>query len=260
MTIRIIKKKMGKRWIPLEANPEVLDSYARKLGIDNIKEEGYSESKEGDEFRWCDVYGLDEALLAMVPQPVLAVVLLFPLTGSSEAQRLQELENADSKSSEGSSVYYMKQTIENACGTIALLHSIGNNLDRLEVRRGSFLDGFLSATRDMSPIERGSYLENPPEEAISIDSIHENAAREGVTSAPSIDEQINLHFVAFVQHDEKLYELDGRQAGPICHSSSCSKNTFLADVARVIQSEYIEKSDALSFNVMALAGSSNYSL
>jgi len=78
---------MGKRWIPLESNPEVLNSYARKLGVDNIKEEGCSESN--DEFMWCDVYGLDEALLGMVPQPVLAVVLLFPLTESSEEKRVQ---------------------------------------------------------------------------------------------------------------------------------------------------------------------------
>lgn len=84
----------------------------------------------------------------------------------------------------------------------------------------------------------------------------QNAAREGVTPAPSVDEEINLHFVAFVQHDGKLYELDGRRAGPICHSSSCSKKTFLTDVARVIQTEYIEKSDAVNFSVMALAGCS----
>ena len=28
-------------------------------------------------------------------------------------------------------VYFMKQTISNACGTIGLLHAVGNNLDEL---------------------------------------------------------------------------------------------------------------------------------
>ncbi len=29
------------------------------------------------------------------------------------------------------SVYFMKQTIGNACGTVGLLHALGNNIDSL---------------------------------------------------------------------------------------------------------------------------------
>jgi hypothetical protein len=37
----------------------------------------------------------------------------------------------------GSQPYYMKQTIGNACGTIAMLHAIGNNKERAGIGRGS---------------------------------------------------------------------------------------------------------------------------
>jgi Ubiquitin carboxyl-terminal hydrolase, family 1 len=100
----------SKRWIPLESNPEVLNAYVEKLGLNT------------SEYAFCDIYGLDKVmlrsvrcmqlenntctcksvevrrganvphllpslhqeLLGMVPQPVLAVVLLFPITSTSE--------------------------------------------------------------------------------------------------------------------------------------------------------------------------------
>ena len=39
---------MVKKWIPLEANPEVLNEYTKKLGLDTSK------------MSFCDVYSLDE--------------------------------------------------------------------------------------------------------------------------------------------------------------------------------------------------------
>ena len=39
---------MGKQWIPLEANPEVLNEYAQKIGV------------SGASYEFTDVYGLDE--------------------------------------------------------------------------------------------------------------------------------------------------------------------------------------------------------
>ena len=47
-----------------------------------------------------------------------------------------------------------------------------------------------------------------------------------VTQAPPLEEEINLHFIAFVHRDGSLYELDGRKPFPINHGPS-SDDTLL---------------------------------
>ena len=57
-----------------------------------------------------DVYGLDEELLLMLPQPVLPLMLLFPIT-EAYYKYAKEQEAAILSQSVSPNLFYMKQTI-----------------------------------------------------------------------------------------------------------------------------------------------------
>ena len=81
-------------------------------------------------YAWSDIFGFDDELLAMVPPNCRAVVLLFPITDKSERfqkEEREDIENGKRANEVSSNVYYMKQTVGNACGTIGVFHAIMNN-------------------------------------------------------------------------------------------------------------------------------------
>ncbi|XP_014214165.1 ubiquitin carboxyl-terminal hydrolase [Copidosoma floridanum] len=231
-------KKMeisGKKvtWIPLESNPEVMTKFVHKLGVP-------------DKWSLCDVYGLDQELLAALPQPVLAIILLFPVSLESETNK-SELEAKEKETDAArDKVYHLIQYIRNACGTIALIHSIANNLDQIKLQDGE-LKNFLYETKDVASNERGERLL----EAKGISDIHKEVAGLGQTEVPESGKVFH-HFVAFVHKEGSIYELDGGKPHPVNHGSS-SAETFLEDAARVCR-EYMNRDpENVQFNIIALA-------
>ncbi|XP_042316075.1 ubiquitin carboxyl-terminal hydrolase isozyme L3 isoform X2 [Sceloporus undulatus] len=129
-------------------------------------------------WQFVDVYGMDQELLSMVPRPVCAILLLFPVTEKYETFRTEEENKIKAQGQEVKpSVYFMKQTISNACGTIGLIHAIANNRDKINFEADSSLKKFLDDSVPMSPEERAKYLETY--EAIRV--THESSAHEGQT-------------------------------------------------------------------------------
>lgn len=226
----------GQRWLPLEANPEVMNQFLRQLGLVPTWQFG-------------DVYGLELEVLSLVPRPVCAVLLLFPITEKYETFRQEEEAKIKGQGQEVSSdVYFMKQTIGNACGTIGLIHAVANNQNHLEFELNSPLKTFLLQSAKMSPEEKAAFLEK--DESIRV--THESSAQEGQTEAPGLDEKVDLHFIAFVNVDGHLYELDGRKPFPIVHGKT-SEDTFLEDSAEVCKKFMARDPQELRFTVVALS-------
>ena len=130
-----------------------------------------------------------QALLAMVPRPVKAVMMLFPISDKSEAAKQEEEDRLkDSGQKVSPSVWFSKQTVSNACGTVAMLHAYANNPD-VQPLADSFLARFLEATKSMTPAERARFLEDPQEGEPNIEDAHAEAAQDGQSAPPPEEEQ-----------------------------------------------------------------------
>lgn len=151
------------------------------------------------------------------------MVFLFPGTPNYFAFR--EKEEAHLKIHEQNispNIMHFKQTIRHACGMIALLHCLAHNNHLLQP--GVF-SKIVEETKDMSPSERGEYLETCQELA----KIHDDAARHGQSTIPAPEDDVPGHFIAFVEVDDHLYELDG--SFPINHG----KCTDFVQVSKIIK-------------------------
>lgn len=231
--------KRKKRWFPLESNPAVMNSFVSRMGFPT------------ESLAFCDVFSTEEWALDMVPQPAAAVLFLYPIKEPTEKHRVEEAARIEAEGQVvDEAVYYMKQTVGNACGTIGILHALCNVAGSVPPAEGSYLANFLAETRTMAPDEIAAYLEADD----AMEEQHSDAAtsEQSATAPPSIEEDVNTHFVCFTHVNGALYELDGRKAGPINHGPS-SEQTMLADAARVIQGFFDRDPEETRFTMVALA-------
>lgn len=87
-------------------------------------------------------------MLAWVSQPVLAVIVAIEkLKYSEEHEKGDETVQAD---------YYMKQipSLDYACGVIACIHAVLNNMESIKLDKDSIFDKFYKMSKDMNPTDR----------------------------------------------------------------------------------------------------------
>eukprot|EP00300_Choanocystis_sp_HF-7_P041911 c8688_g1_i2.p2 GENE.c8688_g1_i2~~c8688_g1_i2.p2 ORF type:complete len:223 (+),score=42.61 c8688_g1_i2:49-717(+) len=213
------------RWKALESNPDVMNQWSHSVGLP-------------ESLCWSDIFGFDEDLLAMVPQPSHAVILLRP-SGLVKTER--PTYSGDKKP------WYMTQTddLGNACGTIAMVHAMANHLDAIPVGPGALRD-FVAAAEPLGKDERGTAFDaNEP-----VRTLHNACAAEGQTSQPDNEDDVSAHFICFTAVGGELFELDGRKPGPISHGP-CADT--LRGAMAAIRTDYMEKNpEVVQFVMLSL--------
>jgi len=129
-------------------------------------------------------------------------------------------------------IFFAAQTIQNACGTQALLSVLLNQDDKITI--GPQLSEFKEFTAAFPSELRGDVLSNSE----LIRTVHNSFAR----SSPFVDETTRLateeddayHFIAYTSINNTLYELDGLSPAPISHGP-CAFSEFPDKVVPVIQ-------------------------
>ncbi|MCJ1308477.1 hypothetical protein MMC25_002130 [Agyrium rufum] len=180
--------------------------------------------------------------------PVYGVIFLFKYPTGEKPSDVPKDGRFDHEAAEN--IFFAAQTIQNACGTQALLSVLLNKDGEVEI--GDQLREFKEFTGAFPSELRGEALSNSE----LIRDVHNSFAR----SSPFIDETQRTatedddvyHFIAYTSVNDVLYEIDGLQVAPISHGE-CTPSDFPAKVIPVLQRR-IERYPAheIRFNLLAM--------
>jgi ubiquitin carboxyl-terminal hydrolase L3 len=212
------------------------------------------------DLQFYDVYSLtDPDLLSLIPRPVLALLVIIPLTPAWHANREAEDASKGEYTGKGEQepVIWFKQTIGHACGSIGLIHCLLNGPAKEFITPNSTLSHLREDAIPLAMKERAQLLYDSKE----LEESHQSVAEIGDTAAPSAEQgdRLGQHFVAFVKEDGKLWELEGGRNGLVCRGSLGEGEDVLSEKAvglglgRVMELERKAGGGDLRFSCIALA-------
>ncbi|OLL25750.1 Ubiquitin carboxyl-terminal hydrolase isozyme L3 [Neolecta irregularis DAH-3] len=228
---------MAAAFVPVENNPALLTRFSRILGLEK-------------NLAFHDVYSLD--LLDLIPRPAKALLLVFPLSQAYQ-HSIPDDDARFGASPDSKHVCWIKQTIKNACGTIALLHSIANNGVVDNIVPASALNTLITELLSRPAAERPRVLETS---SILADA-HKEMASQGDSAPPDADQDTNLHFVCYTRGtDGHIYELDGRRSGPLDRGILPDDQDLLGEAVITLIRQFIQREQSnIQFSLVALSPS-----
>ncbi|EON62191.1 ubiquitin carboxyl-terminal hydrolase L5 [Coniosporium apollinis CBS 100218] len=224
---------MSGGWNTIESDAGVFTELLEKLGAKDVQFE--------------ELISLDADLLRQL-SPVYGVIFLFKYPTGEPPSSVPKDGTFDHSAAEN--IFFAAQTIQNACGTQALLSVLLNKDGEIDI--GSPLRDFKEFTTAFPADLRGEALSNSD----LIRETHNSFAR----SSPFISDESRTatadddvyHFIAYTAINNVLYELDGLQAAPISHGP-CAGDEFPDKVIPVLQRR-IERypPGEIRFNLLAV--------
>ena len=200
---------------PLSNDPESLTDFATSIGLDE------------NCFQFSELFSFDEEMFQYIPRPIYSLIFLYPY--NDDEGPLEE-QHQEAVKLEEPIPWFTRQTVPNSCGTIAVIHSILNNLSSLKVSDDSWLSKFIANAKDKTPDERAELIEGSDD----LLDIQEDNANDDDT--PLTESSFSNHFITFISLGGKLWELDGLKPQPVCHGE-CSD--LLKDSVALIQKDFL---------------------
>lgn len=201
---------------------------------------------------------LDPTDLAAL-QPVYGVIFLFRYPTEAPYTSADGPQDGAFDHDAAQSLFFARQTIQNACATQALLSVLLNQQGQADVALGAEMGEFRDFAMALPPEFRGEVLGNSE----LIRSVHNSFARSSpfadeTARDPDAETEDAFHFIAYVPVGGTLYELDGLQPAPISHgpcdpSAVAGESSFCARVTDVLRRR-IDRYAAseIRFNLLAV--------
>lgn len=203
---------MASRWCTVESDPAVFTELVQTVGVKavSVEEIVVLEASELEKFE--NVYGL---------------IFLFKWSKAAK----ESATNTVGTVVKDAPLYFAKQTIRDACATVAIINTVCNYGEKVDL--GDAMSNFLAFTQDLDPESRGMHIEDFEPIRAAHNSFAPHQTFEMEKAEAKADDDV-YHFVSFVYKSGCIWQLDGLQEGPIMCTDATDAD-YKAKMVEVVQ-------------------------
>ncbi|POS88056.1 Cysteine proteinase [Erysiphe pulchra] len=225
---------MSGGWNTVESDAGVFTFLLDNLGVKDVQFE--------------ELVALDAEYLRQL-SPVYGLIFLFKYLAREQVKSDGQPQDGQYDYEAAEKLFFARQTIQNACGTQALLSVLLNKDKEIDV--GIKLREFKDFAAALPAEFKGEALSNSE----LIRDVHNSFSR----SSPFVDETEMhtedgdaYHFIAYTSVNSILYELDGLHCAPISHGPSTIED-FPDKIVKIIQRRIARyPAHEIRFNLLAM--------